>query len=298
MTPRRTCVAFAVTLALVMVASPGYAQIEANLGGLTAANTEKYLEPFPAAFSAALNTAVFKSGNVPKVGLNWSVGVVAMAVAYDEDMTTYRPSYPSGFSPTDPNSVQVPTVTGSEQAVAVDGQGGTQLYFPGGFDVENFAFAAPQLTIGSFMGTRAVIRYIALDLGDVEIGDIELIGFGAQHSISQYFVALPVDIAAGFFYQSFELGSILNSNALHLNVTGSRSFGIAEPYMGLGFDSYSMDVSYRNEVDDTDIKVEFDGESNLHFTLGVGVSLAIARLNAEFNQGATTGLAVGVGIGM
>ncbi|MFC1573398.1 hypothetical protein ACFL6M_07350, partial [Candidatus Eisenbacteria bacterium] len=43
----------------------------------------------------------------------------------------------------------------------------------------------------------------------------------------------PVDVAAGFFYQTFDLGDIVKTNSLHLNVTGSKLLNkYVEPYVG------------------------------------------------------------------
>lgn len=290
-------------LGMLICVGTSSAQVEDNLGGLDAGNAEGYLEPLPAAFSGALNTAIFKSGSIPKAGLTLQFGVEAMIVAYDEDLRTYSPSLPDNFQPADPDpDVDAPTVIGDGESVSVDGMAGTSAHFPGGFDLENFAVAVPQLTVGNFMGTRATIRYIALDLGDVEIGDLELIGFGLQHSITQYLVTpgpKPVDIAVGFFYQSFKLGTddLVKSSALHLNATASRSFGILAPYAGLGFDSYSFEVNYEDANGD-DVKVEFDNENSMHLTLGSTASFGLAHLHAEINFASAIGIAAGLSVGL
>lgn len=297
----RLCTALAV-LAVFLVAGPASAQIEDNLGGLTAGNTERYLEPLPAAFSGALNTAIFRTGDIPKAGLTVQFGVEAMIVAYDDGMKSYSPTLPEGFTPADPNAeIAAPTVIGNGEAITVDGEGGLQVHYPGGFDIENFAVAVPQLTVGNFMGTRATIRYVALDLGDVEIGDLELIGFGLQHSLTQYLVMpgpKPVDVAVGFFYQSFKLGNdFIKSNALHLNATASRSFGIFQPYVGVGFDSYGFEVNYMNDLDEK-VKVEFDNENSMHLTLGGAAGFGLAHVHAELNIASAIGIAAGLSVGL
>ena len=272
------------------------AQLDSNLGGLTSDNVEGYLAPLPQAFSGALNLAVFEGADIPLTGLNVSLGVKAMAVGFDDEDRVYRPSVPDGFE-----RGEVATVVGDTEATYLDGGGGLQLGFPGGFDIETFALAVPQLTVGSFMGTRAVIRYIAVELDDTELGDLELIGYGLQHSISQYFPLFPANVAAGFFIQSFKVGEdLVESDAFHFSVMGSKSFGTFEPYLGLGFDSYSFDVSYDNTLDDTDdkVKVEFSSENDFHGTLGVAAHLALVHAHLELTTAASLGVAFGVRVGL
>ena len=86
---------------------------------------------------------------------------------------------------------------GDPHAVAQSGQGGAVIYYPGGFDIENFALAVPQATIGTVFGTRAVVRWISVDVGNTDLGKFDLFGIGVQHSISQYVPVLPIDVAAG-----------------------------------------------------------------------------------------------------
>jgi len=293
--------AAATALALVAAVYTAYAQVDANLGGLTEDNVRGYLAPLPEAFSGAINTAVFHSADVPVAGLTFQVGVEAMVVAFGDDARLYTPTHPAGFSPSSPDGVEVPTVVGDTTAVFVDGQAGTQLGYPGGFDIENFAIAVPQLTIGSFMGTRAVIRYIALELDDTDLGNLELIGFGAQHSISQYFPGLPVNLALGAFYQTFQMGDdLVDSKAFHVMGMASRSFGVIEPYVGLGFDSYSFDVSYDAETDSSDdkIDVDFESENDLHLTGGANLNLSFFHLHGEITHASATSVAVGLRVGM
>ena len=160
--------------------------------------------------------------------------------------------------------------------------------------------AVPQISIGSVFGTRAIIRWISLDLGDSDLGKFEYLGYGVQHSISQYVPALPVDIAAGFFKQTFNIGDddLVTSDALHFNVTGSKRFSMLEPYVGVGYDTFDMDAKYVSTTTPGDnIAVKFDKESNAHFTLGANLLLGFARLSAEFNAAAETGAAVGLSLG-
>ncbi len=289
-----------ITLALLAVAfatPPARAQLSENLGAVTSENARQYLQPITKALSATFNSAVFQTGHVPKRSFNLSLGVRVMGVSLSGADRTYSPTPPPGFTPT--QHVLVPTVIGSSQAVAQPGQGGTTLYYPGGFDLTQFTVAVPQLTIGSLFGTRAVVRWISAEIGDSDLGKLDYLGAGAQHSISQYLPGMPVDLAAGLFFQRLKLRSdLVRSSMWSANVTASRRWHVLEPYVGLGLDSFKMDASYQSTTfPGENISVSFDRRTNAHLTVGVQALLAFTRIQAEFDAAAEPGAAVGLSLG-
>lgn len=294
---RRTPWLAVAVFAIAALAQPVHAQLADNLGALTGDNAKGYLGPLPKALSSTLNSAIFQTGNVPKHTFNFAIGVKLMGVGFKDENRTYAPTAPPGFTPTE--DVQAPTVIGSTEAVAQAGQGGSTLYHPGGFDINEFAVAVPELAMGSVFGTRAVVRWISADIGDSELGKVDYLGYGAQHSISQYFPSMPIDLAAGFFIQSFDLGDdLVTSDAVHFDVTGSRRIGMLEPYASLGYDTFDMDAKYESTSTPGDnISVKFDKESNAHVTLGVQALLGFARLSGQIDIAAETGAAVGLVFG-
>jgi len=282
------------------LASPAAGQLTGSLGALTPDNVKGYLAPLPEALSSTLNSSIFQGAKIPTAGFSISLGVHAMGVVFDDEDRVYRPTDPPGFTSTAP--VDAPTVVGSTQSVEQPGQGGTSLYHPGGFDLDQFALAVPQLQIGSVLGTRAVVRYIAMDLGDSELGDVALFGIGVQHSLSQYLPGVPVNLAAGFFYQTFQLGDddLIDTKSLQVAVTASKAFGFAEPYASLGYDSFQMEVNYKSDTASPGetLNVEFDDTNNMHFTGGVLVGLPMVKLFAEIDIAAQTGAAAGIRFGL
>ena len=294
----------AVRLVFVLVVLAGgalraEAQLSDNLGALTGENSRKYLGPLPDAFSGTMNSAIFTSGKVPKVGIEFTVGVKVMGVKFDDQDRLYTPTDPPGFTSTPP-VIPAPTVVGGSDAVSQSGQGGATQYYPGGFDPGEFAFAAPQLSVGSVMGTRAVVRWFAHDFAaDNFIEKISFFGIGAQHSLSQHVPALPLDLALGVFYQSFKINDrLLDIKTVHLDVTGSRSLGIVQPYGALGLDTFKMDADYEDSNNPgSHITVDFDRTTHIHLTAGVLINFPIVKLHGEANLAATNGVAVGLSFG-
>ncbi len=283
-------------------AAPAFASLSDKLGALTGDNAKGYLGPLPKALSTTLNASVFQSGKVPRAAVELSIGVHVMGASFGDGDRTFVPTDPPGFQSVTPTPV--PTIIGGGDAVAVGGQGGTVLNYPGGFDTKSFTIAAPELTVGSILGTRAVVRWFSLKVGDSDFGKIDLFGIGGQHSISQYVPKLPADVALGVFYQTFKIGDgVLDTKAFHMDVTASRTLGATgflkvEPYVGLGYDTFKMDVAYTSTTDPTDhIAVSMDKQSNAHFTLGAQLLFPGVKLHGEFNAAANTGAAIGISFG-
>jgi hypothetical protein len=297
---RRITVVLALALAAVAAAAPpAGAQLSENLGALSGDNAKKYLGPLPDALSGTMNSAIFTTGKVPKVGASFQLGVKLMGIKFDDADRIFTPTDPPGFTSVAPYQ-QAPTVIGGPDAVTQDGQSGTAVYYPGGFDIGEFAFAAPQLSIGSVLGTRAVVRWAAGDFSsDNFIEKISFFGIGAQHSISQYLPALPLDLAAGVFYQSFSINEdLVDTKAFHVDVTGSKDFTLLQPYAAIGFDSFKMDAKYADSTNPgNNISVDFDRKTNVHLTAGVLANLPVVKIHAEANIAATNGLAVGLSFG-
>ena len=112
---------------------------------------------------------------------------------------------------------------------------------------------------------------------------------------------IPVDLAVGGFYQTFNLGDdLLETKALHLDVTGSKHFGLLQPYVGVGYDSFEMDLVYEltDGIETVDeISVDFEKETNLHGTVGLLANLPVVKAHIEFNLAAANTVALGLSFG-
>jgi hypothetical protein len=231
-----------------------------------------------------------------------------MAVLFGDYDKTFRATTEGDFMPR--QTAEASTVVGPGDATVVPGQAGTSFMFPGGFNIHSFTLAVPQLRFGSYMGTEALIRYIAFDVGDLELGNISLFGFGLRHSISQYLdPEFPVDLAGGFFWQSFKIGKntagddLLTSSAFTIGAQASKRFiyGVlsVEPYTGLSLDRFSMDVSYESEAlgDAEMIALDFGTDTALRFTLGLALNLPVVNGHAEYSVAGQRSFSLGLSIG-
>ena len=280
----------------VLPVAQAYGQIEGNLSSYTGQNSEGYLKPLQEGFGAALQDALFRSAYVPESGFHINVELKAMFVKFGTEDRTFMATTEEGFYPE--TTLEAPTVIGDTTAVAVQGESGTMTYLPGGFDVGSLGIAVPQVTIGSLYGTQAVFRYIAVDTGDAELGDVSLLGIGGRHSISQYLEESPVDLAIGLYWQRFQLGEdLIDATAFSVGVQAGRRYGVFEPYLGLSYDTFKMSVAYESEAAGESLDVDFENDSNLHITAGLGLNLSVVHLHGEIGSASQTSFALGLSLG-
>ncbi len=297
----RLWVLLTAVLAAAVLVRPATAQVEDQLSAYTGANVEGYLQPLANAFGASLNSGYFHSARIPKAGLKISLETRVMGVLFSDDDRTFKATTEGGFSPQ--TTTDAPTIVGSTSGETVSGDGGTAFSFPGGLDLNSFGIVVPQLRVGGVAGTEALVRYIAFEAGDSEIGDVSLFGFGARHSVSQYFEGLPLDLAAGFLWQTFSLGKnnrgddLLAANAFTFGVQGSKQLGVFEPYAGLSFDSFSLDVDYDSDVTGAAETIELDGDSSFHLTIGGALNFLIGNIQVEYNIAEQNNFAFGLTLG-
>jgi len=300
--PNVYCRAALAAMAAVCLAVPPVSGdvVQDALSQLSPEFAKGYLDPINEGLNASVNSGIFRTGDIPLAGLNFSLDLTASVISFGDANKSWTPAVPTGFT-----AGPVSTVIGGTEAVTLDGPGGAELVFPGGLDLSNWGFVAPQLTIGSVLGTQAMIRWLSVTFGDQDVGDMNFWGIGGQHSVSQYFPALPFHLAIGAMYQKVELGSkLVDANGLALNLTGSRSFGRVvrfEPYVGVGMDSFAMDIKYDakdqagNVIDE--IAVSYDRKTTGRFTLGGNLKLPILKVHGEVNFAAQNGYSLGLSFG-
>jgi hypothetical protein len=301
---RAACVGL--VLAIALIAAPASAQLNDQLGAYTGVNAEGYVEPLSSAFGAALNDAFFYSAHIPRNSLRISVEFPIMGVIFGDDDRTFSAVTEGSFTPT--QTVDAPTIVGSGEAVEVTGSGGSVYAFPGGFDLNSFGLIVPQFRVGGIMGTEAIIRWFGFSPDtDSEFGDISLFGLGLRHSVSQYIDSFPLDVAAGFMWQSFKVGEndsgddLISSDAFSFGVQASKPFGAGfvtlEPFAGLSFDTFSMNINYESDVTDDTIDLDLDSENTVHLTLGAGLHLPIAHIHGAFNLASQSSFNFGLSLG-
>jgi hypothetical protein len=175
----------------------------------------------------------------------------------------------------------------------------------GGFEpISKLSFlplAAPQLSVGTILGTRATFRYLPSITIDEDLGAFKYFGFGIQHNPGVFFpTPLPIDIAVGFFTQTLEVGTLFKAKTTAFGLNASKRLGIGPinitPYAGYMLEKSNIDITYNFMVDDQEIDVAFklEGENKSRLILGLSLRLLILNFNADYNIGKYNSVTVGV----
>jgi hypothetical protein len=172
-----------------------------------------------------------------------------------------------------------------------------------------FPTAAPQLTLGTVMGTNVSFRYLP-DVDIQDLGKFSFFGVGAIHNPGVWFPnPLPVDIGVGYFTQKLTVGDVFESTANQFGLYVSKTFGLVisiTPYAGLVNETSKTTVSYdyqSNEtingtpVPKTKLKFDLEGENTTGFVVGFNLHLAAVNINADYKIAKTKTASAGISFG-
>lgn len=263
------------------------------LSKYTDANGQKFIQPVADVFGANMNTGLFSGAFIPQKKFTMSLSLVTMVAFIPESKKSFM------AMPLDDNfgteAVETSTIFGSADGAVINGPAGTKYYFPGGFEMSQIPFAAPQLTIGSLYGTDLTARFFMYDLGG-DFGKLNMTGFGLRHSVSQYFETLPVDLAFGVYYQTFKIGTILDASSTMFSAQASKDLSVFTFYGGLSYEKSTFDIRYVFDQETNDeFFVSTTGGNSVRLTLGVKANLGPVRLNVDYNLADQSVLSAGLG---
>ncbi|MBN2347842.1 MAG: hypothetical protein JXJ22_03340 [Bacteroidales bacterium] len=269
--------------------------IEDMVSKYTQENGQGYMQPLADAFGATFNSGLYHSASIKKLGFQAYLGVVSSFAFIPDSKKTFEATTEGFFEPV--TTADVPTIFGAAESVEVDGNGGTTYVFPAGLNVSMVPFIVPQLTIGSVYGTDLTLRYFSVGINE-ELGDVKLFSWGIRHSISQHFDLLPVDIAVGFYSQTFSIGDLVSAKASVINAQVSRNVMLFTFYGGLGYENSNLDIKYTNTAEDTEISFKLKGNNKIRFTAGVTFNLGPVKINVDYNLSDQSVLCAGLGFGI
>lgn len=308
----RTRGAFMVLVLLASLAVPIAASadtdVQNQISVYTGDNAVGYLQPLANALGAALNSGFGYSAYIPKTSFHLSLEVPVMGLYFEDADGVFAATPESGFTPASgASSFDVPTVVGPGEAVVVAGSGGSQFAFPGGFDLNSFGLAVPQLRISSIAGTEGVVRWVAVETGDNDLGKVDMFGIGGRHSISQYMGEAPaLDLAVGVMYQDLDLGEndfgspFVDTSALLIQVQGSKRFPVGfatfEPYGSMGWEKLDVDVEYADASDEP-VLVTMEGDNAFRFTIGAGLNFVAGQVWADYSFSDISNFSFGLALG-
>lgn len=169
--------------------------------------------------------------------------------------------------------------------------------------------AAPQLTLGTVMGTNVSFRYLP-DVDIEDMGKFTFFGVGFIHNPGVWFPnPLPVDLGIGYFTQKMKVGDVFESTANQFGLYVSKTFGIVisiTPYAGLISENSKTTVSYDYQSNETvngvqvpkaKMSFELEGENTTGFVVGFNLHLAAVNINADYKVAKTKTASAGISFG-
>jgi hypothetical protein len=280
-----------VLLLLIMLCSPiSYGQFLERFESLNETNLKGFAKPFATSYGMAMNSGAFYTADIPSF-FGFSFGFRGMYILIPDAEKTFTPVLSQGYNPT-----EVASIFGDKGGAFI-GPNGYQVT-PPGINKSGMPMAVPQVTIGMF-GTELLLRILP-SIKFSEEHDVNLFGVGLSHRVSQYFPLLPVDIAVQGMYTSMKISNLMESKNLAFNVHASKSFVLVTPYIGLQYETSSLDIDYTYKPDrnnsalDQNLKISFDGENSVRAIIGTSLNLGFFVFNIDAGFGSLTVLTGGL----
>jgi len=199
---------------------------------------------------------------------------------------------------------------GEPGTITIDVPSGVITLPVGGFeaisDLSYLPLAAPQLSVGTVLGTRVTFRYLPSITISEEFGEFKYFGFGIQHNPGVLLpTPLPFDVAVGFFTQTLEIGTLFKAETTAFGLNVSKKLGVGPinitPYAGFMLEKSNIDITYdfvldEGTIDEQVIPIDFEleGENKSRLTLGLSLRLLIFNINADYNIGKYNSVTLGV----
>lgn len=271
---------------------------ETAIKQLSSDNVRGYLQPFVDGFGANMNSGLYHTAEIGDLGFHLQIQVVAMGTIIGDAEKVYDAMPPSPFPQT---PVQTATVFGGVGSTA-SGPAGLSYHFQNGqVRTAVMPSAIPQMTIGDVAGTQAVVRYMPIPQFD-QFPKSEIFGIGVRHSISRYLPNVPVDLAAGLFYERLAIGDLIAATAMNFGAHVSRSFSMITLYGGLQYESATMSLNYTytgpGSTPGTTVSLDLESENRFRLITGLNLNLFVLNLNADISIGKVTAVSAGLGFGL
>jgi hypothetical protein len=272
-------------------------QVEDAIKQMSQENVSGYLQPFLNGFGANLNSGFSGTAKIED-GITIRLDVIGMANMIGTAQETYSAIPPEPFSQ---QPVSTATVFGG-QGATLNGPSGTRYRFQNGqLNMDYFPLAAPQITIGNFYNTQLIFRFFTYS-EDSDVPDINMFGIGLRHGLNQYFGDLPVDLAAGVFYQNFTIGDIMKTDTFALTGMASKDWKFLSVYGGAQYEYAGMNLNYTFESaaegENPEVDFTFNSDNNIRAFIGLNLNFKVIHLRTDVSLANVPVLSASIGIGI
>ena len=176
-------------------------------------------------------------------------------------------------------------------------------------ELKALPLAAPQLTLGTFVGSQFTFRYLP-STNTQNLGKASYFGWGIQHNPAIWLGpvdVLPVDFSLSFFTQKLKVGTTFETKATAFGVNVSKRLGWGflnlTPYAGFMFEKSTMSFSYtyigpvpgsNGLAVSTPVTFDLESANKSRLVLGLSFKVLIVNINADYNIGKYNSATAGV----
>lgn len=312
-----------------------------------------YVRPLTDALGADYNSGLFHSAdNGPRNGFHLYVGLKVFATQIESSderfSTTYSGHYtfeeavagqlikvtaPAVFTVRDASTIFGDETLGTitvrsslDTTITIGGQPHV-IRFDSTFsmdpiepliDLPAMPAGAPQLEIGTILGTDVMIRYVP-SFSDDEVGRFGLFGAGIRHSLSQYLPRLPFHLAIQGVWQNLFLDdndgeAVFDLTTWAVNIQASKKIGMLTFYGGLQAEDASIEITYTLENEDiveigdpggigtgdpfdpVDISLDLDGANSFRGIAGLSLQAGPIHIASDINFGKVRSASASIGL--
>jgi hypothetical protein len=269
-----------------------------------------YLRPAADAAGYTINSGWYHKASV-EPGFTLWLGLKGIWTFIPDNARTFETGLPATLTGLGyPERVKSATVFGTAGAelrsprTDTNGNPLPVITLPSGLNVDRIFLLIPHLVIGSVASTELVLRGIPPVTYDNDVGRISFYGAGLKHALKRE-LNLPIDVALMAAAQRLRIGDIVTVSNLHANVHASVPLGPLTAFAGVGYESYTVQVSYQYTPPASSlpgplsqplpIALEFAGR-NLRYTAGVHLTfIPFLDVTVEYSSGLQDNVAIGAG---
>jgi len=276
-----------ILLSILIITIPFIAKAQISIPELshdfaTSEEGKKYLEPIGQVYSSLLHSGVFP--RYSEKGFHIKIGLHITRFNLFSDIKTFQTS-----------GQTAPTILGTPEPLVINNGSSEITIIPAGNDIPEITLGAPELYIGTLLGTDFYGRYGQLP-ADGNLGRLEFYGGGIRHDFGRYFLPEYVKWYLSYNYHQLTLGETVNS----INQYGLTQLGVKLNRIGFyglfGYEINDMTLDYTFE----DMPTSIDLDDSVPFRYGGGFNLSFKyiELYGEYNMNDPVALLLGFSVGI
>lgn len=249
---------------------------------------ESYFKPLGKVYSSLLHSGIFP--RYSEKGFHIKLGLHVTRLSIYSDYMDFE---------AESTGIEVPNIAGKEETVIFDEDGSNERVYPAGNNVGEVILGAPELYVGTLLGTDFYGRYGFLSLTG-NLGDLTFYGGGIRHDFGRYFLPEYVKWYLSYSYHQMKIGNNINS----INQYGLTQLGVKlnrigfYGLFGMEFNDATLTYDFPNNGSSTQSTIALVDDFPFRYGGGFNLSFKYVEFYGEYNMNDPIALLVGFSFGI